>query len=164
MSDVAAPLGARDRSGPAERIRVGFLAQENLPVPPPVPGGSIARIVYHLAYKLAVGFDNRFDVTVCSLDHPDLPEGELDGVRYLRIAADRDRGRHAAYYQMVRVMRRLDLPHRELQGMPFYAPGYASTGLRRLAELDPDIVHVQNVSRFLPLARRLVRARSSCSR
>ncbi len=55
-----------------------------------------------------------------------------------------------------RVLRGLDLPHRELQGMPFYAHGYASAGLRRLSEFDPDIVHLQNVSQFLPLARRLV--------
>jgi glycosyltransferase involved in cell wall biosynthesis len=154
MSDVAAPLGARDRSGPAERIRVGFLAQENLPVPPPVPGGSIARIVYHLAQGLADN-DDRFDVTICSLQHPDLPEGELEGVRYLRIGADHDRRRHAAYGQLIRVLRRLDLPHRELQGMPFYAHGYGSTGLRRLAEFEPHIIHLQNVSQFLPLARRL---------
>jgi glycosyltransferase involved in cell wall biosynthesis len=156
MSDVAAPLGARDRSGrPGERIRVGFLAQENLPVPPPLPGGSIARIVYHLAHELASGFDKRFDVTVCSLPHPYLPEGTLDGVRYLRVDADRDRRRHATYGQLLRLLRRLDLPHRELQGMPFYAHGYASTGLRRLAELEPHIIHLQNVSQFLPLARRL---------
>jgi glycosyltransferase involved in cell wall biosynthesis len=153
MSDVAAP---GNRSSPArDRVRVAFLAQENLPVPPPVPGGSIARIVYHLAHELAGGFDDRFDVTVCSIRHPELPEGELDGVRYLRVGAGGDPRRHAVLRQVIRVQRRLNLPHRELQGMRLYARGYATAGLRRLAELDPDIVQIQNVSQFLPLARRL---------
>jgi glycosyltransferase involved in cell wall biosynthesis len=157
MSNVAGPVDVRDQSGrPANRVRVGFLAQENLPVPPPVPGGSIARVVYHLAYELAAGYDARFDVAVCSLRHPTLAEGELDGVRYLRVGAESDQRRHAAYRQLIRVLRRLNLPHRELQGMRLYARGYASDGLHRLAELDPDIVHLQNVSQFVPLARRLV--------
>jgi glycosyltransferase involved in cell wall biosynthesis len=156
MSDVAAPARPDPTDRSEERIRVGFLAQENLPVPPPVPGGSIARIVYHLAHDLAAGPDGRFDVTVCSLRHPNLPEGKREGVRYLFVGPGADPRRHAAYRQLVRGLRRLDLPHRELQGMPFYAHSYASAGLRCLAELDPDIVHLQNVSQFLPLARRLV--------
>ena len=157
MSDVAAPARDRHRADVSgERIRIGFLAQENLPVPLPVPGGSIARIVYHLAHKLATDEEGRFDVTVRSLRHPNLPEGTREGVRYVFAGSGGDPRRHAAYRQVVHVLRRLDLPHRELQGMPFYAHSYASAGLRRLAELDPDIVHIQNVSQFLPLARRLV--------
>jgi glycosyltransferase involved in cell wall biosynthesis len=156
MSDVAIPARANGSVGRAgDRVRVAFLAQENMPVPPPGPGGSIARIVYHLAYELASGFDGRFDVIVCSRHHPDLPEGTRDGVRYLRVGIGNDRRRHAAYEQLIRVLRRLDLPHRGLQGMPYYSHDYASRGLRRLAELDPDIVHIQNVSQFLPLTRRL---------
>jgi glycosyltransferase involved in cell wall biosynthesis len=157
MSGVAAPRRGRDsKDGSDQPVRVGFLAPENLPVPPPVPGGSIARIVYHLAHELAAREDGRFDVTVCSLHHPNLPEGTHDGVRYLRVDRGSDERRHAAYGQLLRVLRRLDLPHRELQGMPFYAYGYSSAGLRRLAEYDPEIVHIHNVSQFLPLAHRLV--------
>jgi glycosyltransferase involved in cell wall biosynthesis len=157
MNDIAAAERGRDRAERTrKRIRVGFLAQENLPVPPPVPGGSISRIVYHLARELAADPEERFDVTVCSRHHPTLPEGTREGVRYVFVGTGGDRRRHAAYKQVVRALRRLDLPHRELQGMPFYAHDYASAGLRRLAEFDPDIVHLQNVSQFLPLARRLV--------
>jgi glycosyltransferase involved in cell wall biosynthesis len=157
MTDVAARLGSEDRSNQAgKRVRVGFLAQENLPVPPPVPGGSISRIVYHLAHELAADPEGRFDVTVCSRRHPTLLEGTREGVRYVFVGTGRDPQRHAAYKQVLRALRRLDLPYRDLQGMPFYAHDYASTGLRRLAELDPDIIHIQNVSQFVPMARRLV--------
>ncbi len=139
---------------PGERpLRVAFLAQENLPVPPPVPGGSVARVVYELARRLPAF---ALDVTVCSLPHPSLEEGVHEGVRYLRVGAGRDPRRHAAYAHLLRLLRRLDLPHRELQGLPFYARDYARNGLLRLADHHPDIVHLQNVSQFLPLARRLV--------
>jgi spore coat protein SA len=135
---------------------VGFLAQENLPVPPPSLGGSVSRVVYELARELAADSQRRYDVTVCSRDHPEVPEGRHSGVRYLRVGVGRDVQRYSLYMPALKVLRRLDLPHRDLQGMPFYAHGYASAGLLRLAELDPDVVHLQNVSQFLPLARRLV--------
>jgi glycosyltransferase involved in cell wall biosynthesis len=134
---------------------VGFLAQENLPVPPPALGGSVSRVVYQLAHQLAVS-EGRFDVTVCSRENPEFPEGDHDRVRYLRVGVGRDAARHALYAELLRLVRRLDLPYRDLQGMPFYAHGYAAAGLRRLAEVDPDVVHLQNVSQFVRLAQRLV--------
>lgn len=113
----------------------------------------MSRVVHELARGLAA---RNIDVTVCSRPHPQLAEGMYGGVRYLRVDSDSDRRRHAAYRQLLRVLRRLDLPHRELQGLPFYAHGYARAGLSRLAEHDPDIIHLQNVSQFVPLARRLL--------
>jgi glycosyltransferase involved in cell wall biosynthesis len=156
VSDVAARLDCGDRSDrSSEHVRIGFLAQENLPVPPPALGGSVSRVVYHLAHELAKLANTHFEVTVCSREHPDVREGVHDGVRYLRVGVGKDRRRHDLYTRLARVLRRLDAPHRELQGMPFYAHGYASDGLRRLGELDPDVVHLHNVSQFVPLARRL---------
>jgi glycosyltransferase involved in cell wall biosynthesis len=134
-------------------MRVAFLAQENLAVPPPVPGSSVSRVIHELARQLAV---QDVDVAVCSLPHPEVPEGEHEGVDYLRVEAGLDRRAHNAYLQALRVLRRLDLPHRELQGVPFYSRNYARAGLARLAELDPDVVHLQNVSQFIPLAKELV--------
>jgi glycosyltransferase involved in cell wall biosynthesis len=139
-------------SKPQETARVGFLAQENIAVPPPIPGASVSRVVYELARELA----GAYDVTVCSLSHPTVPEGIHEGVRYLRVPTGLDRRRHRAYSEAIRILRRLDLPHRELQGMKGYSRLYGLEGLSRLAEHDPDIVHLQNVSQFLPLARRLV--------
>ncbi len=132
---------------------MGFLAQENLAVPPPVPGASVSRVVYELARRIAL---HGVDVTVCSLPHPTVAEGMHEGVRYLRVPPDLDRRRHLLAQHVLRVLRRLDLPHRELQGFPFYARRYACMGLARLAEQAPDIVHLQNVSQFVPLARRLL--------
>jgi hypothetical protein len=67
---------------------VGFLAQENPPVPfRRVPGGSIARIVDELAHELVDGHSDCFDVTVCSLPYPELAEGTLDDVCYLRVGS-----------------------------------------------------------------------------
>lgn len=134
------------------RLRVGFLAQENIAVPPPIPGASVSRVVYGLARELP----RHFDVTICSLAHPAVAEGVHGGIRYLRVEHGLDSRRHRISQDVVRVMRRLDLPHRELQGWSGYARGYASAGLARLAEQQPDIVHLQNVSQFLPLARRIV--------
>jgi glycosyltransferase involved in cell wall biosynthesis len=140
------------RRSQGSRLRIGFLAQENLGVPPPVPGASVSRVVYELATRLAAGRD----VTVASLPHPTVPEGTFRGVRYLRIPDDLDKPLHDHYIHVLRVLRRLHLPYRELQGTPFYSHRYAEHGLRRLAEHEPDIVHLQNVSQFLPLAHRHV--------
>jgi glycosyltransferase involved in cell wall biosynthesis len=157
MRGVAARSHDGDRTvSRQERVRAGFLAQPNHPVPPHVPGGSISRIVYHLAHELASMPGPRFDVTVCSLHHPSIEEGRYDGVQYLRVGTGRDPQRHALAAQAVRVLRRLDLPHREPPGMAFYARDYASAGLHRLAALEPDIVHLQNFSQFLPHAARVV--------
>lgn len=134
------------------RIRVGFLAQENIPVPPPVTGGSVSRVVYELARQLP----RDMDVTICSLRHPTIAEGVHDGIRFVHVGDELDRTRHRLAVEAIRILRRLDLPHRELQGWPGYARGYATAGLGRLAEQRPSIVHLQNVSQFLPLARRIV--------
>jgi len=143
----------RDRV--SEPVRIGFLAQENLPVPPPPLGGSVSRVVYELAHELAKLDGSRFDVTVCSREHPDVSEGVHDGVRYLRVGVGSDRRRHDLYTQFVRILQAVDAPHRGLQGTSFYARGYATAGLGRLQQLDLDVVHLQNVSQFVPLARRL---------
>jgi spore coat protein SA len=145
---VARDVGRDD--GRPGGLRVAFLAQENLPVPPHVPGASVARVVYELARRTA----GAAEVAVCSLEHPSVPEGIHDGVRYLRVPAGLDTRRHDAYAQVTRVLRRLDLPRRELQGAPFYARRYARRGLERLRETRPDVIHLQNVSQFVPLARR----------
>jgi glycosyltransferase involved in cell wall biosynthesis len=156
MMDTAARVDGGDRSDRSpERMRVGFLAQENLPVPPPALGGSVSRVVFHLAHELVKLDAGRFDVTVSSREHPDFAEGVHDGVRYYRVGIAQDRRRHDLYTWLVRALRAVDAPHRGLQGMPFYARGYGSAGLRRLAQLDPDIVHLQSASHFVPVARRL---------
>ncbi len=120
-------------------------------MPPPARCGSVSRVVYELALELA----GELDVTVCSLPNPDVPEGISEGIRFLRVEGERDRRRHDYYKEVIRVLRRLDLPHRELQGMPFYAQHYATDGLRRLMQYDPDVLHFQNVSQYLSLAARL---------
>jgi len=152
MSDVLTAARYTEVGDPGEP-RIAFLAQENLAVPPPVPGASVSRVVHELAVRLA---ERRFDVTVASLPHPTVAEGMHEGVRYLRVGTGRDRRVHDAYHQFLRIARRLDLPHRELQGTAFYARDYARNGLLRLAEYEPDVVHLQNVSQFVPLARRLL--------
>lgn len=87
IGDVAASSGASDRARSAECVRVRFLGQENLPDPPHVPGGSIARSVYELTHRVDAGYSDRSDVTVCSRPHRDLPEGTHDGVRYMPLAS-----------------------------------------------------------------------------
>jgi spore coat protein SA len=135
-----------------DALRVGFLAQQNLPVPPHVPGASVSRVVYELARELAASAD----VTVCSIEHPSVPEGMFEGVRYQRVPAGLDLRQEIVSYEVARVLRRLDLPFREPWGLRRYGRRYAEAGLRRLAEHAPDVVHLQNLSQLVPLARRLL--------
>ena len=98
MSDLVAPGRSRGSANSTkERIHVGLPSQENLPVPPPVLGGSVPRIVYHLAHELVSEREGRFDAAVCSLRHPDLPERAREAVRYLFAGSGQDPRRHAAY-------------------------------------------------------------------
>jgi hypothetical protein len=53
--------------------------------PPPAAGGSIARDLFHVTHELAARQDGRFEVTICSLPHPDLPQGTHDRVRYVSV-------------------------------------------------------------------------------
>jgi glycosyltransferase involved in cell wall biosynthesis len=132
-------------------MSVAFLAQEDIAVPPPIPGASVSRVVWELARNLAA----RNDVTVVSAPHPDLPEGRHeDGVRYLWASSARDTKIHHVYRDATTVPRRFGIPYRPLNGAPFYGRGYAQRGLGRLASLEPDVLHLQNVAHFLPPARR----------
>jgi len=133
-------------------LRVAFLGQQNLPVPPHVPGSSVSRVVHELARELAA----KADVTVCSIEHPWVPEGELDGVRYLRVPSGLDRHWERISREAARILRRLDLPYRDPWGTTPYARRYAVAGLRRLAGHDPDVVHLQNLSQLVPVAHRLL--------
>src|SRR5262245_31048927 len=141
------------RTAGSRRLSLGFLAQEDIAVPPPMPGASVSRVVWELARNLA----RTDDVTVASTPHPELPQGlHEDGVRYLWSPIDRTRRLQRVYRQATTVPRRFGLPYRPLNGAPFYGRGYAHAALRRLAAVAPEIVEVQNVSHFLPLVERHV--------
>jgi hypothetical protein len=91
MSDVVAPGRGRDSANSTkERIHLGLLAQENQPV----PGGSI--FVYHPAHELVAPREGRYEA-VCSLRHPDLPEGTQEGVRCTLAGSGQDLRTRAAY-------------------------------------------------------------------
>lgn len=148
MSELMRPPATRPHSAaPSRALAVGFLAQENLAVPPPVPGASVSRVVYELAIRLAA----QADVTVCSIPHPSLPAGRDGGVLYLRTAR-RESPVERSAGEALRLFRRLDLPHRELQGLGVYGRRYARAGLRLLAARRPDVLHVQNMTHYVPLA------------
>ena len=149
---IASTRDPGSRPSPRAGLRVGFLAQENIAVPPPIPGASVSRVVYELARELP----NELDVTICSLEHPTVPEGLDEGIAYLRVKQGLDRRNVRTAEQAIRILRRLDLPHRELQGWNGYAANYARAGLARLAERRPEVVHLQNVSQFVPLARQIL--------
>jgi glycosyltransferase involved in cell wall biosynthesis len=136
-----------DPAGP--RLRVGFLAQENLPVPPPELGGSVSRVIYELARPMAAAVD----VAVAAIGGDGRSDGIRDGVSYVYVEPRLDARTHAAAGRVLDVQRKLDLPHRELQGLPFYSARYARQGLELLKPFEPDVVHIQNVSQFLNRAR-----------
>jgi glycosyltransferase involved in cell wall biosynthesis len=137
------------RGSAGARLRVGFLAQENLPVPPPALGGSVSRVIYELANPMT----SAADVAVAAVHGEGLSDGTRDGVSYVYVEPRLDARPHAVAARVRDVHRKLDLPHRELQGLPFYSARYARRGLELLQPFDPNVVHVQNVSQFLNRAR-----------
>jgi glycosyltransferase involved in cell wall biosynthesis len=131
---------------------VALLGQEDIAVPPPIPGASVQRVVYELARELS----DRYDITICSLPHPTIGEGMHEGLRFVRVRSESDERLKRASAEVIRVIRRLDLPYRPVWALPYYGRGYAGKGLRRLAAGNPQIVHMQSASQFLPIARRAV--------
>jgi glycosyltransferase involved in cell wall biosynthesis len=149
---IETELATAPRPPATTRPLVAFLGQEDLAVPPPLPGASVQRVVHRLALELR----DRFDVAIASPPHPSLRDGRHEGIEYRYVRSRRDEVVTRAAKDAVRVIRRLDLPYRPVFALPFYGTGYARLGLRALAALDPDIVHLQMSSQLLPLARRQV--------
>ncbi|HZP41725.1 MAG TPA: glycosyltransferase family 4 protein [Candidatus Binatia bacterium] len=135
--------------------RVAHIAQEDCRLPPRAASlGSITRVVH----ELTVRSRRRFDTTVVSTRwRGDAPEEDSDGLRYVRIPAGLDAALLQRYFRLRnRLARRLGVAERFYAASPLYYGRYVRRIARRLARAAPDIVHLHNVSQFVPPLRRML--------
>ena len=140
-------------------FRLAHLAQEDSRLPArPGSLGSLTRVVHELTRRLA----RDHPVILLSTRHDDDPaEEQLDGIRHLRFAAGPDRALlESCFRWRTRLGRRVGLPERPFAGSALYYWSYIRRVAARLATEAPDLVHLHNVSQFVPPIRRaLPRAR-----
>ncbi len=133
------------------RLRVGWLAPEDSFLPPGPLSGSVTTAVWQLATRLT----DSCDVVVATREHPQLGEAEhvLDGIRFVRHRPGDDERRGARIEILNKVERKLRLPDLPYVGRDSYYRGYARALGAALRRADVDVVHLYNVSQWLPLLR-----------
>jgi glycosyltransferase involved in cell wall biosynthesis len=121
---------------------------------PARPGalGSVMRVVEEITRRVG----RRAPLVVASTRHPgDAACERVDGVEHVRVAAGLDRDALAAWYRTRnRLARRLGARERHLVASPLYYAGWIRRVARALAAARPSLVHLHNVSQFLPPLRR----------
>ena len=138
------------------RLRLAHLAQEDSRLPATSDTvGSLTRVVHELTLRLA----RRQPLVVYSVRHraSDPAVDERDGVRHVRLSPEPDRTLLAAWFRWRnRLGRRLGVAERPYAASPAYYWTYIRRVARRVAADSPDVVHLHNVSQFVPPLRRAV--------
>jgi glycosyltransferase involved in cell wall biosynthesis len=135
--------------------RIVHLAQEDSRLPPaPASLGSLTRVVHELTTRLA----RRQPVTLVSTRYRDnLAEEQRDGIRDLRFARGTDAAALKAYFAWRnRIARRLGLAERHFAASPLYFRSWIRRIAARLGREGADLVHLHNVSQFVPVLRAAV--------
>ena len=136
--------------------RLAHLAQEDSRLPAtPDTLGSLTRVVHELTIRLA----RRWPLVAYSTRHArsDPPEEVRQGVRHVRAFPEPDRTLVAgAFRWRNRVGRRLGLSERPYPASPAYYWTYIRRVCRHLAHEGADLVHLHNVSQFVPPLRAAV--------
>jgi glycosyltransferase involved in cell wall biosynthesis len=149
---VARALQGASVARAAMAPRVAHLAQEDSRLPArPTSIGSLTRVVHELSRRLAA----RFPLTVYSVRHDGDPrEEEREGVRHVRCPAGFDRDLVAGWFRWRnRVGRHLGVPERAYAASAVYHYTYIRRIAARLAADGADLVHLHNVSQFVPPLR-----------
>jgi len=133
--------------------RLAHLAQEDSRLPA-TPGtlGSLTRVVHELTIRLG----QRWPLVAYSTRHErsDPAEEERQGVRHVRVFPEPDRTLVAgAFRWRNRVGRRLGLPERPYPASRAYYWTFIRRVCRHLAHEGADLVHLHNVSQFVPPLR-----------
>jgi len=131
---------------------LAHLAQEDSHLPPgPEHIGSVTRVVHELTVRLA----RRHPLILGAVHHPgDVREEEANGVRYLRFGKGADTAVLGSLYRWRnRIGRWFGIEERPYAASRAYFHTYIRRVARRLAREDPDLVHLHNVSQFVPPLR-----------
>jgi glycosyltransferase involved in cell wall biosynthesis len=136
--------------------RLAHLAQEDSRLPAtPDTLGSLTRVVHELTLRLA----RRWPLVVYSTRHEraDAAVEDRHGIRHVRFFTEPDRTLVASVFRWRnRVGRRLGLGERPYPASPVYYWTYLRRVARHLAQTDPPLVHLHNVSQFVPRLRAAV--------
>jgi spore coat protein SA len=138
-----------------EDFRLAHLAQEDSRMPArPETIGSLTRVVHELTQRLG----RAYPLTVVSTQQPGDPADEQrDGIHHLRIPAGVDRRVLVSYFRWRnRLGRRVGIVERPYPGTSVYFYSYVRRAARRLAREQPDLIHLHNVTQFIPPLRRAV--------
>jgi glycosyltransferase involved in cell wall biosynthesis len=132
--------------------RIVHLAQEDSRLPPgPESLGSLTRVVHELTTRLA----RRQPLTLVSTRGPgDAAEGQRDGIRDLRFAPGTDATvLKWCFAWRNRLARRLGQNDRHFAASPLYFRSWIRAIAARLQHEGADLVHLHNVSQFVPVLR-----------
>ena len=139
--------------------RLAHLGQEDSHLPPgPEHIGSLTRVVHELTVRLA----RRYPLILGAVHHPgDAREEHANGVRYVRFRSGADTAVLASLFRWRnRIGRLCGVEEYPYPSSSAYFYTYIRRVARRLAREDPDLVHLHNVSQFVPpLRNTLPRAR-----
>ncbi|HJQ84602.1 MAG TPA: glycosyltransferase family 4 protein [Candidatus Binatia bacterium] len=134
--------------------RLAHVAQEDSRLPATADTvGSLTRVVHELSVRIA----RRWPLVLYSARHQpsDQAEEERDGIRHVRFSAGADRTFVAEWFRWRnRLGRRLGLPEAPYPGSRAYYWTYIRRVARHLAGVRPALVHLHNVSQFVPPLRR----------
>jgi glycosyltransferase involved in cell wall biosynthesis len=141
----------------ARAVRLAHVAQEGSRLPPgPATLGSLTRVVHELTRRLG----SRRALTVVSTRSPGDAAVETCGaIRHLRVAPGPEQAVVASYFRWRnRLGRRLGLGERPFPASLAYFHSYIRRIADGLATEGVDLVHLHNVSQFVPPLRRALPA------
>ena len=137
-------------------LRLAHIAQEDSRLPATADTlGSLTRVVHELTVRLA----RRWPLVLYSTRHERSTPAEerRDGIHHVRFSPDPEPRLLAQYYRWRnRIGRRLGLPERRYPASRAYYWSYIRRVARHAAAERPDVIHLHNVTQFVPPLRRAV--------
>lgn len=137
-------------------LRLAHIAQEDSRLPATADTlGSLTRVVHELTVRLA----RRWPLVLYSTRHERSTPAEerRDGIHHVRFSPDPEPRLLAEYYRWRnRIGRRLGLPERRYPASRAYYWSYIRRVARHAAAERPDVIHLHNVTQFVPPLRRAV--------
>jgi glycosyltransferase involved in cell wall biosynthesis len=141
-------------------LRLAHIAQEDSRLPATAETlGSLTRVVHELTIRLA----RRWPLVLYSTRHERSAAADerLDGIRHVRFSPDPEPRLFMEYFRWRnRIGRRLGIAERRYPASRAYYWSYIRRVARHAAAERPDVIHLHNVTQFVPpLRRALPRAR-----
>src|SRR5262245_15685907 len=137
-------------------LRLAHIAQEDSRLPATADTlGSLTRVVHELTIRLA----RRWPLVLYSTRHERsaAPDERRDGIRHVRFSPDPEPRLFMEYFRWRnRIGRRPGMADRRYPASRAYYWSYIRRVARHAAAERPDVIHLHNVTQFLPPLRRAV--------